>query len=73
MPYKIELRYFYGWDDAGWTLEADTESTPMRFRTAEEAQAAIDELFADVKAAVAAGNMDAEEVREDYRIVETRE
>ncbi len=73
MLYKIELRYFYGWDDAGWTHETDTETTPMRFRTANEAQAALDEFFAEVKAAVIAGGMDIEEVRTDYRIVESRE
>jgi len=73
MSYKVELRYFYGWDDAEWTEETDTEIKPLRFRTVNEAQTAIDKLFAEVKAAVIAGDMDAEEVREDYRIVEAKE
>ena len=69
MPYKIELRYFYGWDDAGWTDEDDAGSTPTRFQTVNEAQDALDEFFADVKIAVIEGNVDTEEVRDDYRIV----
>jgi hypothetical protein len=70
MRYKVELRYIYGWDDAGWTEEDDAGIRPMRFRTVGEAEAEIESHFADVKAAVAAGNMDIEETREDYRIVE---
>jgi hypothetical protein len=69
MQYKIELRYFYSWDDAGWTEEINGEIKPLRFQTVGQAQAALDEMFADVKAAVAAGNMDTEEVHDDYRIV----
>lgn len=69
MLYKIELRYFYGWDDAGWTEEIDGETRPMRFATAREAQVELDEFFAEVKAAVVAGDMDSEEVHDDYRIV----
>lgn len=73
MLYRIELRYFYGWDDAGWTSETDTETTPMRFRTVDDARAALDTFFAEVKAAVIAGTLDIEEARTDYRIVETSE
>jgi hypothetical protein len=73
MPYKIELRYFYGWDDAGWTDEKDEAPTPLRFDTANEAQTALDEFFNLIKAAIVAGNMDIEENRHDYRIVEARE
>ena len=69
MLHKIELRYFYGWDDAGWTEEIDKETKPMRFATAREAQVELDRFFADVKAAVVAGDMDSEEVHDDYRIV----
>lgn len=69
MQCKIELRYFYGWDDAGWTEEIGGEIKPLRFETGGQAQAALDELFAEMKAAVVAGNMDTEEVRDDYRIV----
>lgn len=68
MPYKIQLRYFYGGDDAGWTEESDGEIKAMRFANIEQAPAALDELFAEVKAAVAAGDMDTEEVRDGYRI-----
>jgi hypothetical protein len=73
MPYKIELRYIYGWDDAEWTYEDDAGITPMRFCTVDDAQAELDEFFAAVKAAVVAGNMDTKENPDDYRIVEARE
>ncbi len=73
MLYKIEIRYSYSWDDAEWTDEKDGIITPVRFRTVNEAQAAIDQFFAEVKAAVVAGDIDTEEVRDDYRIVETRD
>jgi len=71
MHYKIELRYFYGWDDGGWTEEIDGEITPLRFETVGQAQVALDEFFAEVRAAVAAGDLDTEEVRDDYRIAAT--
>lgn len=69
MQYKIEMRYLYGWDDAGWTEETDGKTKAMRFEYVGLAQAAIDEFFADVKVAVLAGDMDTEAVRGDYRIV----
>jgi len=70
MSYKIEVIYTSGWDDAEWTDEMDGVVTPTRFETVEQAQTALDEFFANVKAAVAAGNMDTEEVHDHYRIVE---
>ena len=73
MSYKIELRYFYGWDDAGWSEEIDGATKPSRFDTVEQAQVGMSEFFADVKAAVAAGDMDTEEVRDEYRIVAVNE
>ncbi len=69
MQYKIEAIYTYGWDDAGGTEETDGVTKPMRFETVNQAQAALEEFFANVKAAVAAGNMDNEENHSDYRIV----
>lgn len=47
----------------------DGITKPSRFETIHQAQAALDEFFADVKVAVAAGDMDTEEVADDYRIV----
>jgi hypothetical protein len=69
MAYKIELRYFYGWDDAGWTDATDSEIIPTRFESIHQAQVALDKLFEDAKSAVIVGDMDAEETRDDYRIV----
>ena len=69
MLFKIETLYTYGWDDANWTDELDSQTKPTRFESYQEAQAALDIFFTDVSAAVVAGNMDAEEVRDDYRIV----
>lgn len=73
MLYKVEMRYFYGWDDAGWEeCEADDiELKPLRFHSRAAAQTAIDEFFAGIKDAVAAGDWDMEENPRDYRIVET--
>ena len=72
MQYKVEMKYFYGWDDAGWTEEPDEGSIPLRFESVDQAQAALVDLFAEVKAAVASGDMDVEENPDDYRIVEVR-
>ena len=69
MRYKIESIYTYGWDDAGWTEETDGVTKPMRFETVSHAQAELEEFFANVKAAATAGNMDAEENRNHFRIV----
>ena len=69
MRYKIEVLYTSGWDDAEWTEETDGVIRPLRFETVGSAQADLDEFFADVKAAVAAGNMDTEENHTHYRIV----
>lgn len=64
------MMYFYGWDDAGWTEETDKESKPLQFDSVQEAQAELEDLFADIKAAVASGDMDIEENPADYRIIE---
>src|SRR4051794_24715526 len=58
MQYRIELRYWHGWDDACWSEEINGETRPMRFQNIEEAEVAINEFFAGVRAAVAAGDMD---------------
>lgn len=68
MPYKIELLYFSGWADAEWTKERDGHTEPLHFHTADEAQSALGDFFADVKWAVAGGNMDTDESAADYRI-----
>lgn len=73
MVYKIELRYFHGWDDAEWTEEVEGATQPMRFERIGDAHAAIVEFFADVHAAVLDGNMDADKVLDDYRIIEAIE
>ncbi len=70
MKYRIELRYWHGWRDACWTEEIEGETTPMRFQTIAVAQAALDEFFEGVRVAVRSGDMDTEEVRDDYRVVE---
>jgi hypothetical protein len=73
MQYKIEVAYTHGWDDAEWTEETDTETRPLRFESVGSAQAALDEFFRNVKAAVDAGNMDNEENRNNFRIVTVTE
>lgn len=70
MCYKVEMKYLCGWDDANWTENNDEGSRPMRFESIHLAQSAIDDFFAEVKAAIAAGDMDTAENSKDYRIVE---
>ncbi len=56
--------YLNGWEDAGW----QEDDKPLRFATAADASAAVDEFFRDVKDAVACGYMAAEYDRMDYRV-----
>lgn len=68
--YKVEMLFIYGWDDAGWTISARSgRDRPMRFSSITAAQAEIDGLIADVKAAVKHGDMDLQYRRSDYRVV----
>jgi hypothetical protein len=46
MPYRVELMYSYGWDDACWTECSFGEERPLRFENIEQAEAAIVELLA---------------------------
>jgi hypothetical protein len=69
MQYKVELRYAYGWDDAGWTDEAEDGPRPTRFPSVGAATEALEKFFSAVRAAVRDGNMDAEKDANDYRIV----
>jgi len=69
MQYKIEVIYTSGWDDAEWTVETDGVTRPLRFQTVDSAQVELNEFFADVRDAVAAGDMDIEENPNHYRIV----
>jgi hypothetical protein len=73
MAYKIELRYLGGWGDAEWIDAESTRERHLRFPTVALAQAALDDFFADVRRAVAAGNMEVEERQADYRIVAAHE
>ena len=71
--YKVEHNFIYGWDDAGWTVNYSPDYGsgvyPWRFDTKAEAEAAIDDLIADVANAVANGDMAEEYDRADYRVV----
>lgn len=69
MKYRIELLYFYGWDDAGWTDAIDDNVAPVRFDSAREAQAALIEYFTEVDAAIVRGDMAIKCQRQDYRII----
>lgn len=69
MRYKIETKYVYGWDEAGWTDDTDDGNKLLRFECVREAEAELVSFFASVKAAVASGDMDIEENPADYRIV----
>ena len=68
MRYRIDMKYWGGWGDAGWTEEKGGNDNPVRFETVSEAQVALDQFFVGVERAVAAGHMDFEAARNDYRI-----
>ena len=73
MSFKIEMRYFYGWDDAAWTEEKEGQERPLRFQSVQDAEADIAEFLASVEAAVAAGDMIVGHSRDEYRIVEAND
>jgi len=73
MSYKIEARYTYGWDDAGWSESSGSRWKPLRFPTRAAAEEALREYFEAVKKAVAAGSMDREECVADFRVAEVRD
>ena len=69
MAYKIEMKYVYGWDDAGWTYEDDE---PMRFGSIDEARAEVEYFFAKVNDAAIDGT-DPGYSPSDFRIVVANE
>lgn len=71
MKYRIEIKFFSGWGDAGWTDETGFDSQPTRFGTAAEAQAALEQFLADVMCAARAGHVKRPVGRADYRIART--
>ena len=62
-PWRVEHRFSYGWDDAGWT----TDGAPDRFETKREAEAAIDEFIADTADAFRIGYLASAYNRRNYR------
>ena len=70
MRYKVEMKYLHGWGDACWTEETDAVLRSLRFETVQAAQTELNGYFADVKAAVALGDMDIADDPADYRIIE---
>ena len=61
MKYVIECAFTYGWDILN-------EDEPAFYDSAEEAQAAIDDLIADTKEAFEKGDMDEAYDPEDFRV-----
>jgi hypothetical protein len=59
-----------GWENCWTTIDANNNETPTTFATSEEAETAITDHLAEVKAAVEAGDMAEEDSRDDYRVVE---
>jgi hypothetical protein len=72
MPFRVEVRYAYGWDDAGWTEDTGSGPEPLRFPTRDAAMAALAEFFKEVRDAVAVGYMDVEERPDNYRVIEVK-
>lgn len=69
--WKVEHRFSYGWDDAGWTVEdvKTRRSEPQRFDFKADANAEIREHIKDQHQAFKAGDMDEKYSRSDYRAV----
>lgn len=66
--FKVEMRFSYGWDDAGWS----SEGAPWRFETMQEAQDEIDSLCRMMNAGRGAAELRAGDRYDpaDYRVVE---
>ncbi len=68
MTYEVQhYTLFYGWINTWSYAEADGVMQPETFATAAEAQAALDEFFADLEEEVAAGQM-APYDRDEFRV-----
>ena len=68
MPYEIQHHTLLdGWINTWSYAEADGVMQPETFATAAEAQAALDEFFADLEEEVAAGQM-APYDRDEFRV-----
>jgi hypothetical protein len=68
MSYEVQhYTLFYGWVNTWSYAEADGVMQPETFATAAEAQAALDEFFADLEEEVAAGQM-APHDRDEFRV-----
>jgi len=68
--YKVEMKFAYGWDDAGWMTDDGTTECPTRFVTRRAAQAEINEHCEMMAEAVKAGDMTDADKPSDFRIVE---
>lgn len=68
MPFKVEMHFSYGWDDAGW--QSDEE--PLWFETRQEAQEEINDLCRMMNAGKGAAELRAGDRYDpaDYRVVE---
>jgi len=64
MLYKVEQEFIYGWDHAPWSDNL--------FDSHDEAQDAIDQYIADIKVAVAAGDMSDDYDPDEYRVAPIR-
>lgn len=72
MSYEVQaLTICDGWINTWAVLHPDGSSEPETFETAEEAQAALDEFFADIQAEIDAGQRAEDEgySRDEFRIV----
>ncbi len=70
MKFKIEHRFSYGWDDAGWTDEdLAGNSNPARFRSRRAARVGLNKFLQDVEDAVAAGDMMFGYAAHEFRVV----
>lgn len=69
MPYKVEMRFAYGWDDAGW-LEDDV---PMRFDLEDQAVGEIEDHCRLYREAFTGGDMSEPCYEEDFRVVRVDE
>ena len=68
MSYEVQhYTLFYGWVNTWSYAEADGVMQPESFATSDEAQAALDEFFADLEEEVAAGQM-APHDRDEFRV-----
>ena len=67
--YEVQESTLCGWENTWTTYDDNDNEVPSTFRSAQEAQAELDDFFYQCEEAVEDGHMEDVPDREDFRIV----